>query len=367
MNSEEVIRGIQVSGIIFATDRDSADVGLIRIEAIDEYSELGFDCAHFDDAAPNAKGPGPIDKISRPLRSCGPRWRSADRIHRCPRNTGRRSACIISRAWTANRVPPFSAAADAWTSTWRPLERTWIKLPYQTAKVGEAPLVMPASLPGWKEGDKIIISGTTRQFGYIGTRYRKEGDDNSVADNPTTEERVITGMNRWGNFDSNLQIVRLDKPLEFDHLGDGEFRARSPTCPATSSSNRPTRPASAATRCTTPIRPAASATPSSATSARRTCSAGTPSTSTCSATRCAAAASSASPIWDSHNRWITIHGTNYLVVRDCVGYKSVGHGYFLEDGTEVYNVLDRNLAVQALGGKPLPKQVLPFDGIRITL
>ena len=53
-------------------------------------------------------------------------------------------------------------------------------------------------------------------------------------------------------------------------------------------------------------------------------------------------------IWDSGNRWLTIHGTNYLVVRDCVGYQSVGHGFFLEDGTEVYNVLDRNLAVQAL-------------------
>jgi hypothetical protein len=39
-------------------------------------------------------------------------------------------------------------------------------------------------------------------------------------------------------------------------------------------------------------------------------------------------------IWDSHNRWLTIHGTNYLVVRDNVGYRSVGHGFFLEDGTD---------------------------------
>ena len=66
-------------------------------------------------------------------------------------------------------------------------------------------------------------------------------------------------------------------------------------------------------------------------------------------------------IWDSHNRWLTIHGTDYLLVRDCVGYQSRGHGFFLEDATEQYNVLDRNLAVQAFGGKPLPKQVLPFD------
>jgi hypothetical protein len=66
-------------------------------------------------------------------------------------------------------------------------------------------------------------------------------------------------------------------------------------------------------------------------------------------------------IWDSHNRWVTIHGTDYLLVRDCVGYRSVGHGFFLEDGTEQYNLLDRNLAVQAFAGRPLPDQVLPFD------
>jgi hypothetical protein len=66
-------------------------------------------------------------------------------------------------------------------------------------------------------------------------------------------------------------------------------------------------------------------------------------------------------IHHSKNRWLTVHGTNYLVVRDCVGYQSVGHGFFLEDGTEVYNVFDRNLACQALEGQPLPKQVLPFD------
>lgn len=66
-------------------------------------------------------------------------------------------------------------------------------------------------------------------------------------------------------------------------------------------------------------------------------------------------------IWESGNRWITIHGTDYLIVRDCVGYQSVGHGFFLEDGTESFNVLDRNLAVQACAGKPLPKQIQPFD------
>jgi len=66
-------------------------------------------------------------------------------------------------------------------------------------------------------------------------------------------------------------------------------------------------------------------------------------------------------IWDSNNRWLTVHGTDYLVVRDCVGYQSTGHGFYLEDGTEAYNVFDRNLAVGAIVGKPLPEQALPFD------
>src|SRR5262249_24399004 len=43
------------------------------------------------------------------------------------------------------------------------------------------------------------------------------------------------------------------------------------------------------------------------------------------------------------------------------GYKSTGHGFFLEDATEVFNVFDRNLAVQAYIAKPLPQQVLPYD------
>jgi hypothetical protein len=66
-------------------------------------------------------------------------------------------------------------------------------------------------------------------------------------------------------------------------------------------------------------------------------------------------------IWDSDNRWIVIHGANYLVVSDCVGYDGVGHGYFLENGCETFNVLDHNLAVLAKEGEPLPEQALPFD------
>ncbi|HEU5117639.1 MAG TPA: hypothetical protein VFT74_13425, partial [Isosphaeraceae bacterium] len=66
-------------------------------------------------------------------------------------------------------------------------------------------------------------------------------------------------------------------------------------------------------------------------------------------------------IWDSHNRWITIHGTNGIVVRDVVGYKSIGHGYFLETGAEINNILDHNLAALVLPGKPHKNAEIPFD------
>ena len=101
--------------------------------------------------------------------------------------------------------------------------------------------------------------------------------------------------------------------------------------------------------------------PNSATWARKGSWASTASTSTSPATRLRGYVRGRGILLGQRNRWITIHGTNYLVVRDCVGYQSIGHGFFLEDGTEVDNVFDRNLAVQAFTGKPLPGQMLPYD------
>lgn len=66
-------------------------------------------------------------------------------------------------------------------------------------------------------------------------------------------------------------------------------------------------------------------------------------------------------IWDSANRWITVHGTDYMVVRDCVGFQSVGHGFFMEDGSEVFNLFDNNLAIHAYMFNPLPNQAVPYD------
>lgn len=56
-----------------------------------------------------------------------------------------------------------------------------------------------------------------------------------------------------------------------------------------------------------------------------------------------------SSIWDSMTRWIVLHGTHDVTLARNVGYKSIGHGFYLEDGTEINNKLLGNLGVFARG------------------
>ncbi|CAH1248392.1 TMEM2 [Branchiostoma lanceolatum] len=54
------------------------------------------------------------------------------------------------------------------------------------------------------------------------------------------------------------------------------------------------------------------------------------------------------------SRCVTIHGTHGLLVQDTVGYDTLGHCYFLEDGNEQRNVLDHNLGLVTRPGTVLP-------------
>jgi len=50
-------------------------------------------------------------------------------------------------------------------------------------------------------------------------------------------------------------------------------------------------------------------------------------------------------ITNSDNRWITIHDSNGIIVKNNVGYISQGHGFFLEDGNEFDNVFEKNIGI----------------------
>ena len=52
-------------------------------------------------------------------------------------------------------------------------------------------------------------------------------------------------------------------------------------------------------------------------------------------------------IHDSMTRWITIHGTQGVLLARNVGYLSIGHGFYLEDATEINNKLYSNIGIFA--------------------
>src|SRR5439155_2983483 len=218
-----------------------------------------------------------------------------------------------------------------------PLSRTWIKLG-ATAKKGDAAVTLAEPVRGWRTGDRVLVTATQR-------------DDRDKG--LLTEERLVKAVDGTK--------LTLDRPLEREHLGTGDYRGEV----ANLSRNvivESADPAGVRGHTMYHRRSSGSIGYAEFRHLGKTGVLGKYSLHyhLCGDTLRGSSVIGAS-IWDSANRWITIHGTNYLVVRDCVGYKSAGHGFFFEDGTEVYNVLDRNLAVGARPGKPLPKQMLPFD------
>ncbi len=226
------------------------------------------------------------------------------------------------------------------------LPRTWVKLEATAAK-GSTAVTLAEPVPGWRAGDRVIVSAT---------RYHStpDGPDApSVRDKHQTEERIIRRI-------AGARL-ELDAPLEYEHTGNGRYRGEV----ALLSRNVVVESADPAGVRGHTMYHRDSAGSISYAEFRHLGKAGELGKYSLHFHRVGDTMRGTSvigaSIWDSGNRWITIHGTNGLVVRDCVGYRSVGHGFFLEDGSEVDNILDGNLAVQACAGRSLPGQALAFD------
>ncbi len=215
--------------------------------------------------------------------------------------------------------------------------RTWLKLA-ETAAPGASEIVVEQPVSDWRVGDHVVVTATSRK----------------ERDGVQSEERHIRAV------DGNK--LTLDKPLQFEHLGAGDYHGEV----ANLTRNVVVESADPAGQRGHTMYHLDSAGAISYAEFRHL---GKPGVLGRYSLHYHLVGNSmrgsyviGASIWDSGNRWLTIHGTNYLVVRDCVGFGSLGHGFFLEDGTEVFNVLDRNLAIGAKHTRPLPKQVLPFDG-----
>jgi hypothetical protein len=317
---------------VAAADRDTLlKVGLVKVQPGDDAGESGFDCdAHIP----------PADASRRPALEVGTADQPIDARH----------TAVLRLVYIAGMDPDSCPAVVCCGGRMdfhgAALGRTWVKLG-ATARAGSAEVRLSEPVTGWRVGDRVILTATVRQNKRLKT-FRP-----SVRDDPSTEERRIAALDGTR--------LTLDRPLAKDHLGEGDYRGEV----ANLSRN-------------VVVESADPAGPRGHTMYHRN-SAGSIGYAEfrhlgkegvlgryslhfhLAGDTLRGSSVIGASIWDSGNRWLTIHGTNYLVVRDCVGYRSAGHGFFFEDGTEVCNVLDRNLAVQAFTARPLPKQALPFD------
>lgn len=327
--STDAIRSLHIGGTLtFARERDTLlRVGLIKIQAGEDVSEEGFDCeAHV--AAP-AKGE------TRPALEVG--------TGNEPIPAGRTATIqlVYFQGMNKESCPAIVCCAGRMDFHGAPLSRTWVKLG-ATAKKGASTIKLAEPVTGWRVGDRVIVTATKYPDGKDGKKYQQ------------TEEATIGAI-------EGAQLT-LDKALARDHAGEGEYRGEVANLSrnVVVETGDPTGPRGHT------MYHRDSAGSLSYAEFRHLGKEGVLGRYAIHYHLVGDTMRGSSvvgmSIWDSGNRWLTVHGTNYLVVRDCVGYRSVGHGYFLEDGTEVFNAFDRNLAVQALRGKRLPKQVLPFDG-----
>ena len=334
VSSPEAIRLLRIAGTLtFAPDKDTRlDVGLVRIQAGEDFSEEGFDCdMHL--MAPAAGMARPALEVGTPA---------------VPIVAGKsaRIRLVAQEGMDKESSPGIVCCAGRMEFHGAPLSRTWLKLG-MPANVGDTTVTLSEPVTGWKPGDRLILTATTRQS------KEKKTFVASVANSTQTEERTLLGVSG--------ATLTLDKPLSFAHLAEGNYRADV----ANLSRNVVVESADPQKARGHTMYHRGSRGSISYAEFRHLGKEGVLGRYSLHFHQCGDTMRGSSvigaSIWDSGNRWLTIHGTNYLVVRDCVGHRSIGHGFFLENGTEVYNILDRNLAVQALNGKPLPKQVVPFD------
>lgn len=336
--SEHAVRGITLSGrLTFATDKDTRlNVGLINIQAGDQYTESGFDCdvPQHQHQHHGSHGHRPALEVGTPGQPVDPNHTATIRL-------------FFAEGMDKESCPAIVCCGGRMDFHGAPLSRTWVKLG-QPAKVGDSTIALDEEVTGWRVGDQLVLTATTRQ-----NKIKKTFTAPSLRGHSQTEERIITAIDG--------DRITLDRPLEFDHVCDGLYRGDV----ANLSRNVVVESADPDGVRGHTMYHVGSAGSISYAEFRHLGKPGVLGRYSLhyhlvGDTMRGSSVIGAS-IWDSGNRWLTIHGTNYLVVRDCVGYQSQGHGFFLEDGTEVYNVLDRNLAVHAFTAQPLPKQVIPFD------
>ena len=342
VDSSAALRMIHVAGTLsFARDKSTLlVVGLIRIEPGETSTEDGFDC-QAEVSAHDAGGSTPALEIGTPDSPIPAEVKATIRLKHFP-------------GTSEETLPAIIVCGGRWDVHGAPLVRTWVKLG-APAMPGDSQIIPAEEMKDWRAGDRIIITSGEAQGPESGHSFQKKpfGRQKPVG----TEDRTIAA----GGAQTAGAVIRLDRPLDRLHCGEDLMRCEVGNL----SRNVVIESADPAGVRGHTMYHHGSLGGISYAEFRHLGKEGVLGKYAIHFhlvrdTMRGSGVTGAS-IWDSHNRWITIHGTDHLLVRDCVGYQSRGHGFFLEDATEQWNVLDRNLAVQAFNSTPLPRQVLPYD------
>ena len=334
VESADALRMIHVAGTLTfsRTKNTRLEVGLLRVTPGDACGEDGFDC--HDSADVPAGSAMPALEIGTPD---------------APIPAGVTATIRLRHFAGMNpeTLPAIVACGARWDVHGAPMPRTWVKLG-APAKSGDTKLTLAEPVPGWRVGDRLIVT-----VGKTADEHKTFRQDAAKHATSGTEERTIAALDGAS--------LTLDGALDRSHHGEGMMRCEV----ANLSRNVVIESAEPDGVRGHTMYHRDSAGGISYAEFRHLGKEGVLGKYAIHFhlvrdTMRGSGVTGAS-IWDSHNRWITIHGTDHLLIRDCVGYQSRGHGFFLEDATEQWNVLDRNLAVQSYRAKRLPKQVLPFD------
>ena len=359
VSSDAALRMVHVGGVLtFSREKSTRlDVGLLKIQPGDEAAEDGFVCAVHDDPikagqktsavpSPSVEALAGIPENQRPALEIG----TSD--HPIPAGVTATIRLVYFEGMNRDTLPAIVDCGGRMDLHGAAMSRTWLKLD-QPAQVGQSAVTLSESPSGWNVGDHLILTAA-RPLEYQDPKAGQKIDASHKRKGISgTEERYIAAIDG--------PVLRLDKALEFEHCASDAGRCEA----ANLSRNVIIESADpGGVRGHTMYHRHSSGSISYAEFrhlGKRGVLGKYPIHFHLVRDGMRGGGVLGASIWDSENRFMALHGTDYLLVRDCVGYQCVGHGYFLEDGSEQYNILDRNLAVQALEGKRLPNQVLAFD------
>ena len=197
---QEVVRLLQIVGTLnFARDRDTElNVGILTIQHTDECSEHGFAC-EFEgtmEGPTTASEHWPSPIVGTPEQPIPAEYTARIRLR-------------FFEGMNAKDAPAIACCSGRMELHGSPLFCSWVKLGADVS-VGAKKVTLSEKIAGWRVGDEVIVTATSRAGSGAGFR-----PGSRRAKEAQTEQRTITAIDE--------ATLTLDQPLKFAHSGRGAW------------------------------------------------------------------------------------------------------------------------------------------------